>query len=97
MRLIVSQRVLQKLKYKHKVRISEVKECFLNQTKTFLEDTRVDHLTLPPTMWFIAPTDKERLLKVVFVENPGSVYELKTAYDPNKEEERIYDKYAKLL
>jgi uncharacterized DUF497 family protein len=97
MRLIVSQRVFQKLKEKHKVSISEVEECFSNQTRTFLEDTRTDHLTNPPTMWFIAPTDKERLLKVVFIEHPGTVYELKTAYDPNREEERIYDKYAQPL
>jgi len=94
MRLIVSQRVLEKLKNKHKVRVSEAEECFLNQEKTFLEDTRVDHRTHPPTMWFIAPTDSQRLLKVVFIERSKKVYELKTAYDPNKEEERIYDKYA---
>ena len=79
------------------MQVSEVEECFLNQSKTFLADTRADHCTNPPTMWFIAPTDKERLLKVVFMEYPGSVYKLKTAYDPNPEEERIYDKYAELL
>ncbi len=94
MNLIVRPAVLLKLKTKHYVTIAEVEECFLNQTKDFLEDDRTEHLTMPPTRWFISETDKGRVLKVVFVEQPPQVYELKTAYEPSPEEERIYDKYA---
>lgn len=97
MRLIVSPAVRQKLKIKHNVSVDEVEECFLNQTKVFLEDDRTKHMTVPPTMWFIAETDRGRQLKVVFVEQPSQMYELKTAYEPSPEEERIYDKYAQLI
>ncbi|HEY9786574.1 MAG TPA: hypothetical protein V6D17_14300 [Candidatus Obscuribacterales bacterium] len=77
--------------------IEEVEECFLNRTKGFLEDTRTDHLTEPPTRWFISRTDRGRVLKVVFIEQPGQVYELKTAFEPSADEERIYDKYAQTI
>jgi len=97
MRLIVSPTVLQKLKTKHHVTLDEVEECFLNQTREFLEDDRTGHLTIPPTRWFISETDRGRVLKVVFVEQPSQIYELKTAYEPRAEEERIYDKYAQLI
>lgn len=97
MRLIVSPAVLQKLKTKHHVTLNEVEECFLNQTRVFLEDDRTEHLTIPPTRWFISETDTGRVLKVVFVEQPAQIYELKTAYKPSPEEERIYDKYAQLI
>lgn len=95
MRLIASRRVLEKLKTKHNVILDEVNECFMNQDREFLADTRTEHMTIPPTMWFISETDRGRVLKVVFVEHPGQVYELKTAYGPRAEEERIYDKYAR--
>lgn len=95
--LIVSPAVRQKLKTKHNVTVDEVEECFLNQTKVFLEDDRTEHLTVPPTMWFISETDRRRQLKVVFVEQPSRIYELKTAYEPSPEEERIYEKYAQLI
>jgi len=97
MHITASRTILQKLKIKHRVTISEVEECFLNQAKEFLEDTRGDHLTIPPTRWFVSETDRARVLKIVFVEDPGEVFELKTAYEPNSEEERIYDKYAKFI
>lgn len=97
MRLIVSPAVLQKLKIRHHVTIDEVEECFLNQTRVFLEDDRTEHMTMPPTMWFISETDRGRTLKVVFIEHPSQIYELKTAYEPSPEEERIYDKYAQLI
>lgn len=97
MRLIVSAAVLQKLRTKHHVTIDEVEQCFLNQTKVFLEDNRTEHMTMPPTMWFISETDRGRVLKVVFIEHPPTVYQLKTAYEPSTEEERIYDKYAQVI
>lgn len=94
MRLIVSEPVSEKLKAKHQVTIAEVEECFLNQDRVFLEDDRTEHMTMPPTMWFISETDRGRTLKIVFIEQPSQIYELKTAYEPSPEEERIYDKYA---
>jgi hypothetical protein len=45
-------------------------------------------------MWFIAETDKGKLLKVVFIELADGDYELKTAYEPNIIEVNIYEEYS---
>ena len=92
--LTISDAIIKKLLKKHDVVREEVEECFTNRIKGLLEDSREEHKTMPPTMWFIAETDQERLLKIVFIELPNGTYEVKTAYEPNKDEVRIYDKYA---
>jgi len=92
--LKISKNIAEKLKVKHSVTIDEVHECFLNRTKGLLEDTRVDHKTNPPTLWFIAETDHGRLLKIVYIELLNGSYEVKTAYKPNDIEVRIYEQYA---
>ncbi len=92
--LKISKRIEEKLWEKHGVVITEVYECFLNRTKGLLEDTRVDHKTNPPTRWFIAETDHGRLLKIVFIELFNGAYEIKTAYEPNDNEVKIYEQYA---
>lgn len=95
----VAKRVYAKLKGKHSVTLQEVRQCFANVDGQFLEDTRECHKTDPVTMWFIAETDKGRALKVCFVreENTEKAVTLyvKTAYEPNEDEVRIYDKYAR--
>lgn len=90
----ISAAVAKKLSEKHHVTRDEIEECFYNREKGLLEDTREQHKTAPPTMWFIAETDVGRCLKVVFVEHDNDTYEIKTAYEPNAEEVRIYEKYA---
>lgn len=92
--LKISRRIAEKLKQKHSVSVEEIEECFLNRNRGFLEDTRLDHLTDPPTLWFIAKTDRGRLLKVVFMELADGSYEIKTTYQPNQNEVKIYEKYA---
>jgi len=92
--LTISIVVIEKLSEKHGVTRDEIEECFYNRTKGLLEDTREQHQTTPPTMWFIAETDGGRHLKVVFIELENAAYEIKTAYEPNAEEVRIYEKYA---
>ena len=72
----------------------KLRECFLNRTKGFLEDTRLEHLSIPPTLWFISETDKRKRLKIVFIALDDGYFEIKTAYQPNINEERIYEKYA---
>jgi hypothetical protein len=92
--LIVSPGIEAKLAGKvPPVTIREVEQCFENRVGGLLTDTREDHKTDPPTMWFLAETNAQRLLKVVYVQKRGFVY-LKTAYDPNAEEKRIYQKFA---
>ena len=91
--LKISYRIIEKLKQKHHVSIDEVWECFLNRKQGFLEDTRLNHQTEPPTFWFISHTDRGRKLKVVFI-NQHDGYEIKTTYEPNSKEVIIYEKYA---
>jgi hypothetical protein len=50
--------------------------------------------TNPPTLWFIGETDQGRILKIVFVELKNGIYEIKTAYEPNDVEVKIYENYA---
>jgi len=88
-----SELVLEKLKTKHNVSYTEVNQCFINIDGGFLEDDRDDHATRPITEWFIAETNKERKLKICFVQ-VGTEIDIKTAYEPNAEEIRIYEKYA---
>ena len=92
--LKISKRIKEKLIYKHNVNTTEVHECFINRTKGLLEDTRVENKTNPPTLWFIAETDYCRLLKIVFIELPDGTYEVKTAYEPNEIEVKIYERHA---
>lgn len=71
----------------------EVEQCFENRSGRLLFDQREDNKTDPPTQWFLERTNKNRVLKIVFVRNGADIH-LKTAYDPNPEEIRIYLKYG---
>ena len=93
MGLVISPKTREKLVYKHCVTEEEISQCFASREGRFLVDTREDHATNPPTLWFIAQTNRGRLLKVVFVQE-GDDLHIKTAYEPNDEERRIYDKYG---
>lgn len=73
--------VLRKLLGKHGVTQREVLECFANSEGIYLQDLDEDHATDPPTFWFMAPTDRRRLLKICFVRR-GSVVHIKTAFSP---------------
>jgi len=64
----------------------------------FLEDSREAHRSDPPTLWFVAETDLGRRLKVCFILRPEdrgtAAVVIKTAYDANDHEIRIYRKYG---
>jgi len=89
--LVVSAAVKEKLSEKHGVEIREVEQCFENKCGLYLVDDREDHQTDPPTLWFIAPTNKERQLKVIFIIADGNVH-LKSAYEPEPEAIALYEK-----
>lgn len=93
-KLVISQKIESKLLDRHGVTVEEVRECFANCVGGLLTDNREEHKTNPPTEWFIAETNRGRRLKVIFVEDNGSVY-LKSAFAPNGDEERMYAKVAK--
>ena len=69
----------------------------MNRGGHYLKDTREKNQTIPPTLWFIAETNRGRRLKICFVPggpgNPDGPV-LKTAYEPNPVEEGIYEKYG---
>jgi len=89
MRFVISQQILRKLSEKHKVTRAEVEQAFENRAGGLLRDTREEHRTEPPTLWFVAKTDADRELKVAFVQR-GELVFLKTAYDANEDEKEIY-------
>lgn len=93
MALVVSPKIREKLATKHSVTAEEVAQCFANMTGRCLTDTREDHATDPPTLWFIAETDYGRKLKVVFVRKDGDIF-LKSAFVPNATELSIYRKFG---
>lgn len=91
--LKISEAVLKKLKGTHGVTKSEVEHCFQNRTGRLLVDNRALTKTNPPTLWFLACTNKGRELKIVYIQK-GSVVELKTAYEPNEVEIGIYRRHG---
>ena len=89
MAIQISPKVVEKLKDKHGVDPREVEQCFENKTGLLLKDTRENHRSDPPTLWFIAPTNRNRLLKVCFIQK-GPDQHIRTAYPPNQNELKIY-------
>lgn len=90
----ISKGTLDKLKEKHRLTRKEVLEAFVNRSGHLLTDTREDHRTNPPTMWFVAYTNHRRLVKVCFVHRNGEIH-VKTAYDANDDEILIYRIHGK--
>lgn len=90
--LITSQSVLAHIWEKHQLKRVDVEECFFNHTSgKYLEDTRLNNRTDPPTYWFISENYQSLVLKVVCVFKDGQVF-LKTIYPPNTVELSIYNK-----
>lgn len=92
--LIISQKIQTKLDGKTPpVERREVIQCFQNRSGKLLFDTRPDHISNPLTLWFVAPTNAGRMLKVAYIPKDGQYY-LRSAYDPNSTETAIYKKYG---
>ena len=92
--LRISDAVLEKLANKHSVSRREVEQCFENKCGLFLVDDREDHRSDPPTLWFVAPTHKGRLLKVIFIFRDGQVH-LRSAYNADESARSLYDSKAR--
>jgi hypothetical protein len=88
--LVISPAIEEKLNIKHQITRQDVEQCFINRTRSYLVDNRLDHQTELPTEWFIAENDRGILIKVVFIFDDGLVY-LKSAFPPNSTEIRIYN------
>jgi hypothetical protein len=94
MAIFISEKIQEKLETKHGVTPAEVHECFANRCGPLLKDTREEHATNPPTVWFISETNYGKKLKIACVVRDGDVY-LRTAYPPNETELRIYARNSK--
>lgn len=86
----------EKLLEKHRVTTKEVGECFANGEGLYFVDDSEEHRTDPPTYWFMAPTNHNRMLKICFVRQ-GSDGDIKTAFQPTNEKHLdLYRQLAKL-
>lgn len=92
--LLISPDVLKKLESRHNVTRREVEQCFQNKCGLFLVDDREDHRSDPPTLWFVARTNNNRALKVIFVYRDGNV-NLRSAFEADAIAQRIYDSKAR--
>jgi hypothetical protein len=92
--LRISADVLKKLADRHGVDRREVEQCFANRTGRLLTDIRAKHKSNPPTLWFLAPTNKGRVLKIVYIPNDPYI-DLRSAFEPNAAEVAIYSKHGK--
>jgi len=88
--LVISPAIKEKLLQKHSLSRNDVEQCFMNRTRSYLMDNRLNHVTDPPTEWFIAENDRGLLIKVVFVFDDGIIY-LKSPFPPNLTEISIYN------
>ncbi|MBU3539703.1 ADP-ribosyl-(dinitrogen reductase) hydrolase [Polynucleobacter sp. UB-Tiil-W10] len=88
--LVISPAIKEKLLQKHSLSRNDVEQCFMNRTRSYLMDNRLNHVTDPPTEWFIAENNRGLLIKVVFVFDDGIIY-LKSAFPPNLTEISIYN------
>lgn len=96
MALRISRKVRLKLAEKHGVTEDDILQCFTDVKGKFIGDTREEHKTNPPTYWFISETDRGKKLKVIFMADPETLdVTIKSAYPPDNEEMRIYEKYGK--
>ena len=94
--LVVAPTIEAKLKTKHGVTVAEVRQCFLTRNGQLLVDNRALTRTNPPTLWFIAETNRARTLKIVYVQ-VGLQVNLKTAYEPNAAEMAIYQRHGNAM
>jgi hypothetical protein len=95
--LRISDEIEKKLRERHHVDQFEILQCFENQLRSALIDEREEHKTDPPTQWFISETDSGRRLKVVFIQLSALEALIKTAYEPDANEERIYQRFSARL
>lgn len=90
----ISPNVASKLQNRHRVTNTEVLECFMNRHGPVFRDTRREHDTDPPTMWFVAQTDRCRVLKIVYMEYPDH-FAIKTAFEPTDGSDGLYERLCR--
>ncbi len=88
--------VIAKLRDRHGLTQKEVTECFANGEAVYFEDMEEEHQTDPPTWWFMAPTNHNKMLKICFIRKDDDIV-IKTAFEPsNIKHLELYRQLAKL-
>lgn len=72
----------------------EVQECFANHTGGYCYDKRPQHLDGDgkPSPWFVAKTNRGRILKIMFVRDGRDLY-LKSAYPATDRVQQIFKRH----
>ncbi len=92
MRLVASDAVKEKIGREHDVEFFEAQEAFAQAEGVWFEDTRARHKTKPPTIWTLSETSLGRLLKIVVIPRKDlGIAILRTAYEPDNDEVRLYE------
>lgn len=92
-RIIVYSLILDKLRDKHGVSADEVEQAFGNRDGMLAKEVRPHNQGDEDRLWFISATDKGRELKVVFfIDDDENVPVVITAYEPNDDEVKLYEK-----
>lgn len=93
MKLVISPAVREKIAAREIVQ-KDIEQCFENICGEFLIDTREEHESDPPTLWFVGHTNNGRKLKIVFIPRDGN-YVIRSAFPANEKQIKLYDKYGK--
>jgi hypothetical protein len=92
----INDSIVKKLNDKHNVTTSEVRECFDNVTNGFLIDSREEHITDPPSHFFIAKTNKGRRLKIIFMYFEfKKKFIIKSAFEADQKAIGFYEKMTR--
>ncbi len=90
--IVATSRVIEKILLFHKIDILEVEEAFNEWVGRPLIDTRTQHKTMPPTVWFCSATLDGRILKIVGIPlKESKEFVLKSAYEPEDWEIDLYE------
>jgi hypothetical protein len=91
LKLKISNNVLEKLDERG-ILVLEIEQAFHNRSGYYLVDDRAKNRTRPPTQWLMAETELGRRLKVCFMfHRQTQEFEIKTAYEPDEDEECLYE------
>jgi len=91
-KLIATETVRAKLWDEHELDFEEVLEAWEGCSGPWLVDDREKNRTTPPTVWALAWTDLGRLLKLVVIPHRAQgIAVLRTAFEPDEDEVKLYE------
>ncbi len=93
--VIPSQEISDKLA-KRQIDEFDIRACLANREGTFVEETKLTHITNPASYWFIAEDDKGRILKISFMYYTAAAeMHIKSAFEASEKQINEYKPYLK--